>query len=348
MFTPISTERLLLRPARVSDTRALFERRADPVVSELQDWPMPYSLERAEAQIERSVAHDTPSVEGGFMLTITDHADSIIYGDINIFLEDDGRTSGIGYSITPAYWGRGFASEALAGVIDWLFDIQGISRAYAMLHPDNHRSARVLETCGFVYEGHAKNACWIEDEVSDDLMYGMTPAQRVEWNERPRTRPSTIELVEPYPTGLRQVIELGTHRSQERMVTPIVISLAQVAVPPYEEGFEGNPGDPRVVPRPRVIHADGEPVGFVMLQEPTEANPEPHLWRLLIDRLHQRRGIGKKVLDVVIEQAKAWGSESITVTWNPGVGSPGPLYLSMGFEPTGEIEDGEIVARLVW
>jgi hypothetical protein len=29
------------------------------------------------------------------------------------------------------------------------------------------------------------------------------------------------------------------------------------------------------------------------------------------------------------------------------VGSPGPMYLSMGFEPTGEIDDGEIVGRLV-
>lgn len=347
MFTPLSTERLLLRPARVADTDALFERRGDPVVSELQDWPMPYSRERAEAQIARAMATDRPSDGAGWMLTITDHEDAIIYGDINIFLEDDGRTSGVGYSITPAYWGRGFASEALVAVVDWLFDVQGVSRAYAMLHPDNHRSARVLETCGFVYEGHTKNACWIEDEVSDDLLYGLTPAQRSEWNARPRTAPLTIELVEPYPTGLRRVLALGTHRSQERMVAPIAVSLAQVAVPPFEEGFEGNPGDPRVVPWPRIIHADGDPVGFVMLQQPTETNPEPYLWRLLVDRLHQRRGIGKRAIEAVIEQAKAWGSETMAVSWVPGIGSPEPLYLSMGFEPTGEIDDGEIVGRLV-
>lgn len=348
MFTPLITERLLLRPARASDTDALFERRADPIVSELQDWPMPYSMERAEAQIERAMASDTPVDGAGWMLTITDHADTMIYGDINIFLEDDGRTSGIGYSITPTYWGRGYASEATAAVLDWLFDVQRVSRAYAMLHPDNHRSARVLETCGFVYEGHTKNACWIVDEVSDDLIYGLTPAQRDDWNARPRTAPSAIELVEPDPANLRAVLALGTHRSQERMVNPIVVSLAQVAVPPYEAGFDGNPGDPRMVPWPRVVYADGEPVGFVMMREPTAANPEAYLWRLLIDRRHQRRGIGARVVDAVIGQAKAWGSESIKLTWLPGVGSPEPLYLSMGFEPTGEIEDGETVGRLVF
>jgi len=348
MFTPLTTERLLLRPARESDVDALYDRRADPAVSDWQDWPMPYSRERAEAAIARTMEDNEPSDNGGWMLTIADRSDSVIYGDISMFLEDDGRTSGVGYSITPDYWGQGFASEALKAMVDWLFDVKGVSRAYAQLHPDNHRSARVLETCGFVYEGHTKNACWIVDEVSDDLIYGMTPDQRSKWNSRPRTKPTTIELIEPYPTGLRRVLELKPHRSQERFVTSIAASLAQVAVPPYEEGFEGKPGDPRVVPWPRIIHADDEPVGFVMLEQPTEANPEPYLWRLLIDRMHQRRGIGKHVVEAVIEQAKDWGAEAMVVSWVPGVGSPEPLYLAMGFEPTGEVDDGEIVARLVF
>jgi len=348
VFTPLTTERLVLRPVQPSDVDALYRRRADPTVSDWQDWPMPYSRERAQATVERSMANDQPPDNGGWMLTITDRADSTIYGDISMFLEDDGRTSGVGYSITPLYWGRGYASEALAAVVDWLFDVKGVSRSYAQLHPDNHRSARVLESCGYVYEGVLKNACWIVDEVSDDLLYGMTPEQRTEWNTRPRTAPTTIELVEPYPTGLRHVIKLGTHRSQERFVAPISASLAQVAVPPFEHGFEGKPGDPRVVPWPRVIHADGEPVGFVMLGAPTEATPEPYLWRLLVDRLHQRRGIGKVVVQAVIDQAKAWGADGISVSWVPGVGSPEPLYLAAGFEPTGEIDDGEIVARLAF
>jgi diamine N-acetyltransferase len=30
----------------------------------------------------------------------------------------------------------------------------------------------------------------------------------------------------------------------------------------------------------------------------------------------------------------------------PGKGSPEPMYLAHGFVPTGEIDDGEVVARL--
>jgi len=136
-------------------------------------------------------------------------------------------------------------------------------------------------------------------------------------------------------------------KSQERMVAPIAVSLAQVAVPPFQDGVAGKPGDPRRVLWPRIVHADGEPVGFVMLEEPTAANPEAFLWRLLIDRLHQRRGIGQRVVQAVIDQAVAWDCKAIGVSWVPGVGSPEPLYLAMGFEPTGEIDDGEVVARRV-
>ena len=63
----------------------------------------------------------------------------------------------------------------------------------------------------------------------------------------------------------------------------------------FPESIDGAP----VVPWMRAIEADGELVGFVMLAITTEAHPEPYLWRFLIDRMHQRRGIGSAALDLV-------------------------------------------------
>ena len=347
MFTPITTERLLLRPTRPSDAHAFFERRNDPEVAELQDWDVPYPLERAEASMAELAEMTALPIDDWWVLTVTDLDDTAIYGDLVFKLENDGRTAEVGYTLDRDQWGNGFASEALAAVVEWLFAEQGVSRVSAMLHPDNGRSARVLESCGFLFEGHLRNSYWRGEENSDDWVYGMTPEDHQRWVSRERSRPDVIELLEPYPTGLRHVVTLATHHSQEKFVSPITVSLAQMAIPPYEEGFAGNDGDPRVVPWTRIVHADGEPVGFVMVESPTEANPEPYLWRLLVDRMHQRRGIGKYVIERVIEQARAWGSESMSVSWVPGVGSPEALYLAMGFVPTGEIDDGEIVGRLV-
>lgn len=78
----------------------------------------------------------------------------------------------------------------------------------------------------------------------------------------------------------------------------------------------------------------------------TEAHPEPYLWRLMIDRVHQRRGIGRAALDLVIEQARRWGADALEVSWAPGRGTPEPLYLSAGFVPTGNVDHGEIEGRL--
>ena len=83
-----------------------------------------------------------------------------------------------------------------------------------------------------------------------------------------------------------------------------------------------------------------------MLESPTQTQLEPFLWRFLIDRKHQGRGIGWQTLELVVKQVREWGCDSLLVSWVEGYGSPGPLYKRFGFEPTGEVEDDEIVGRL--
>lgn len=340
MFAPIVTEHLLLRPVRSGDLEALVERRSDPEVARWQGWPAPFPLEQATKLVDAVLEMSGPTNESWWMLTIADLEDTVIHGDLGILLTNDGRTAELGCTLARRGWGHGIATEALGGLLDWLFDQQGVSRVSATLHPDNLRSARVLERSGFDFEGHTRNSHWDGDENSDDLIYGLTPELRTQWADRPRHRPDQVELVEPYPTGLRHVLALRTHQSQTDFVAPIAVSLAQVAVPPIENGVA-------LEPWPRIVHADGEPAGFVMLSQPSTNNPTPMLWRLLIDRRHQRRGIGSRVIDLVIGQAQSWGADALMVSWVPGVGSPEPLYLAKGFVPTGEIDDGEIVAKLV-
>jgi len=48
-------------------------------------------------------------------------------------------------------------------------------------------------------------------------------------------------------------------------------------------------------------------------------------------------------LDEIDEQG---GPRRLTTSWNPALGGPEPFYRGLGFEPTGEIDDGEVVAVL--
>ncbi len=58
-----------------------------------------------------------------------------------------------GYWIHPPLWGKGYASQALGLVKDFLFCHSEAIRLQAVVEPDNVASIRVLEKCGYVREG---------------------------------------------------------------------------------------------------------------------------------------------------------------------------------------------------
>ncbi len=134
------------------------------------------------------------------------------------------------------------------------------------------------------------------------------------------------------------VLALRTHHSQQAFVAPMLQSFADALLPDIVDGAP-------VVPWMRAIEADGETVGFVMLALTTPHQPEPYLWRLLIDRMHQRRGIASRALGLVADECRTMGDSTLLVSWAEGKGSPRPFYLAHGFVPTGRVVDGETEAR---
>ena len=340
-FEPLRTERLLLRPMRTDDAVAMAARRSDPDVARYQNWTTPYPLERAQTMVDEIVAMDGPTDGEWWMLTIADADDSTVLGDLVVHLTWEGRTAEIGYTLARHAWGKGYAVEAATELVRYLFEDLGVTRTEAMLHPDNPASAMVLERIGMLFEGHTRASFWLGDDNSDDWIYGVVRDDWEAWRDRPRHAPTTVRLVDITTDNYVKVARLVTHRTQQRFVSPVRTSFADALFP---EVVDGAP----LVPWMRAIEADGELVGFVMVALTTEAHPEPYLWRLLVDRMHQQRGIGRAALDLVVEQCRAWGDRSLLTSWTPGKGSPEPMYLGYGFVPTGEIVDDEIEARFTF
>lgn len=341
MSTEISTERLVLRDPVPGDAAALAARRSDPEVARYQSWTAPFPLEQAEALVTTTSGLSGLVVDEWSMVTVTE-ADGTVVGDIAVRLSWDGRVADVGYTFASEHWGKGYAAEAVAGVVRWLFEERAVERVAAGLNPENVASAMVLERTGFEFEGRKVQAYWTEDgTVSDDAFYGMTRQMWEAWLARPIDPPADVRLVEIDDTNYRAVRALRTHKSQERLVSPVINSFADAQFPEPENGHP-------VVPWMRAVEADGDFVGFVMVALSTEHHDEPYLWRLLVDRRHQRRGIGRRVLDLVVEDCRSRGDTSLAVSYVDGKGSPRPLYERYGFVPTGEIEDGEVVARLVF
>ena len=336
-FLPIVTPRLVLRRFTAGDAEVLAAYRSHPDVARFQSWAVPYGVDAAHNLIEAQSMLDGPT--RGEWIQIATERDGELVGDVAVELSGDGLTATVGYTVAPAHQGRGLATEAVGAVVARLFDELAVHRVQASLDSRNDASARVVERLGFVHEGTAVSSVLEHAEWTDDARYALTEDGHRAWWSRPTGPPVDVRLVEITATNVRDVLALSTHSTQRRFVAPMAASFADACAPEWVDGAP-------LVPWLRAIEADGELVGFMMLAERTETHPEAYLWRLLIDRRHQRRGIGTSALQLLFERLRAHGHESLLVSWHPGPGGPGPLYERLGFVPTGELEEDEVIARL--
>lgn len=142
----------------------------------------------------------------------------------------------------------------------------------------------------------------------------------------------TVELVTVTGETVRAVCLLQVADGQRGFVAPNAVSFAEATFEP-KAWF-------------RAVLADGIPVGFVMLSVDTTGH-EYYLWRFMIDARYQGRGYGRAALAQVVDHVRTLpDATELLVSWVPEPGGPGPFYLGFGFELTGEVDEGEVVARL--
>ena len=331
---PIRTERLDIRMMRPADAESLAAYRNDPEVARHQGWQLPYDASHASEMLADQAHLDDVPPTGWVQLAV--ERDGVMIGDLAVALVADGRVAEVGYTLAAAHHGHGYATEALGGLVDRLFAASDVHRVVAHLDPGNTPSLRVLERLGFVFEGLARRSELVRGAWVDDLSYSLLREDRIAWvAERPNV--TEVSLVELGPTTVGAFSRLAVHRSQEAFVAPMWASFRDALFP---EEIDGSP----VSPWMRGIVADGEPVGFMMLAAVTPAHPDPYLWRLLVDRRHQRRGVGAAALRQLILHLRAEGSTRLLTSWVEGPGGPAPFYTRLGFRPTGRMIDGEVEA----
>jgi RimJ/RimL family protein N-acetyltransferase len=327
----LATERLTIRPLARDDITPFTSYRNDAEVARYQDWTLPYTRDLAHAVVDDAEEVGFPSPGRWLQLAIVD-LDNRLLGDVAVWLDDDGLLAVIGYTLAAEHQRQGYATEAVRAVVDWLFTVRKVHRVAATIDPANLPSARVLERNGFRYIGTARSAALVRGEWTDDARFELLADEWKAWKRRPG-RPRRVELVEITPESLRTIAELDRAFSQRRFVSSVLQSYGDALVPPLHDGT-------RVQPWLRAIVADGEPVGFMMVAEPTPHQPHPYLWRFLIDWHHQGRGIGRAALRELAASRAAQGETHLLLSCIADVpGSPEPFYRRLGFERTGTINE---------
>lgn len=328
----VRTDRLLLRTFERDDLDAYVAYRHDPEVMQWMTSRTAPERDQLLARIDAMAALGAPAEGAWFNYAIEIGGE--LAGDVGCIIRPGGGIAEIGYVLGSGFRGRGYASEAAAALADHLIAEHGIHRIEASLAPDNVASMRVLEAIGMTFELLARDAFCVDGVWEDDLRYAMTAADRAAWLARPRHAPATVELVEITPDEAYRWGRLQTHHSEQRFVATMPQTWRDALFP---ETFE----DVVAVPWMRGVLADGEPAAFVMLSETHGTRDGQYLWRLLVDRTHQRRGIGRLAIELVVEHLRAHGVPRLYTSYVDGPGTPRPFYERLGFVPTGEIIDDE-------
>jgi RimJ/RimL family protein N-acetyltransferase len=318
---------------RTSDAAVHAAYRNDPDVARHQLWDLPYLVEQAVESLADQDGRD--DIVLGAWTTLAVELQGEVIGDVVTHVDETGGVAEIGYTLAKAFHGKGFATEAAGALVEQLVERIGVGRVYGELDPVNVASQRVLENLGLTYEGTTRLSFLWRGEWTDNMSYGATAEEYRAWRARPRHQPAEVRLVPLTTDNAGDYAQLATHHSQERFVAPMLQSYADALFPPVRNGAP-------LVPRLLGVEADGEPAAFVMLAEATPAHPDPFLWRLLVDRRHQRRGIGRRAVAQLSERLRAQGCARLVTSWRLGPGGPREFYQRSGFTETGRVDGADV------
>jgi RimJ/RimL family protein N-acetyltransferase len=149
----LETRRLWLRWPRLADVQAIVRLAGEKAVADMTARiPHPYPPEHAERfifQARRSNADGE-----GLTLAITPKGKpNSLIGVVGISPGPDTGKPSLGYWLGTPFWGHGYATEAARALIDAFFAYGGEDELTAAARVINPTSRRVLEKCGFAYQG---------------------------------------------------------------------------------------------------------------------------------------------------------------------------------------------------
>lgn len=203
-FQPIETERLVLRPYRMTDAPRIQELAGHrDVAKTVSALPHPYADGLAEAWIDtalKSLAQGrslhlaivlkrefapeavlpggtgkdgSPGREG----TGPIEDDGLFIGSIGLEINALANAAELGYWLGVPYWNRGYATEAARAMVAYGFEALGLNRIQACHMDTNPASGKVLKKIGMKYEGTLRQATYRFGEYRDLLMYSIVRSE---------------------------------------------------------------------------------------------------------------------------------------------------------------------------
>lgn len=166
----LETERLILRKFAEDDLEDLFEYAQSPNVGPNAGWP-PHKTKEDTIKILKMFIE-----EDEVWAIVEKKSNKVIgsYGLHNDEKRNNSKAKMIGYVLSDKFWGNGYVPEATERVLEYTFNELDLNIISVYHFPFNERSKRVIEKCGFKFEGVLRLASTLPNgEIVDDVCYSM-------------------------------------------------------------------------------------------------------------------------------------------------------------------------------
>ena len=150
MFAVLNTPHLVLRRFAPTDTPEIFRFMSN--ASAMEHTYVAHSLEECSARLS---AYEAMRTALGFAPWVVSHVQScevIGWGGLSVDLEEPERGLEVSYAFSPIVWGKGYATELVLFSLAYAFGQLSAKTVYAFAKPENDRSVRVLQKCGFSHQ----------------------------------------------------------------------------------------------------------------------------------------------------------------------------------------------------
>ena len=169
----IETERLILRPFMQSDTQSVYNNwAADEYVQKMYGEPVYKTTEEVEGLLKKYIT--AYKSDYSYRWAVVEKQSGECIGQIAYFLVDRFNSWGeIEYCIGSAYQGKGYATEATRAIIRYGFDRIGFNKVQICVRPSNIKSKKVIEKCGFEYEGTLRDYFFFDGKYEGRMYYSI-------------------------------------------------------------------------------------------------------------------------------------------------------------------------------
>lgn len=168
----IETERLMLRPFRLSDAPVVQLLAGEREIADTTlNIPHPYENGMAEEWI---AGHKLAYEDGkAATFAIVLREDGGLVGAIGLRIDRGFDKAELGYWVGKSFWNRGYATEAAKALLAFGFDELRLNRIHAAHLARNPSSGRVMQKAGMVFEGTARQDIMKWGKYEDLVFYGM-------------------------------------------------------------------------------------------------------------------------------------------------------------------------------